>query len=290
MKKILRGTMLAVALAVATLTQAAQHNKDCPQFFFQGAPAHETKQVNEGSYFLCKKAYAAQYYTGTKTSLWVAEKLEAAANQGDEPRTDEFVPDPQVNPRHSSTNKDYKELNKRLKSNGQAHLYDRGHLAPAGDFSNDKEAMVESFFLSNMVPQVNSHNQGIWRDLEMKVRQWARARGTLFVVTGPIFRNGKAIETLNGLAVPTDIYKLVVDPKTQESVAFVVPNLPFKYAKGGSSFERLYEYKNITYRMDDFILPIKDVESLTGINFHPMLSPEASKGLEGSKGVRWRAK
>ncbi len=34
--------------------------------------------------------------------------------------------------------------------------FDRGHQAPSDDFKADKEWMVESFFLSNIVPQIGA--------------------------------------------------------------------------------------------------------------------------------------
>ena len=48
--------------------------------------------------------------------------------------------------------------------------YDRGHLAPAGDMAWSKKAMSESFFLTNMSPQVPGVHRGMWRILEEQIR------------------------------------------------------------------------------------------------------------------------
>lgn len=56
-----------------------------------------------------------------------------------------------------------------------------------------------------MVPQVGKGmNQGIWKDLEEKVRRWALDRGELYIYTGPIYANS-APKTIgaNKIAVPT---------------------------------------------------------------------------------------
>ena len=50
------------------------------------------------------------------------------------------------------------------------------------------EAMRESFFMTNMAPQVgNSFNRHIWKSLEQRMRRWACERGVLYVVTGPLY-------------------------------------------------------------------------------------------------------
>ena len=48
--------------------------------------------------------------------------------------------------------------------------YDRGHLCPAGDMTLSVEAMSETFFMSNMSPQVPGFNRGIWKSVEDQVR------------------------------------------------------------------------------------------------------------------------
>jgi endonuclease G len=64
--------------------------------------------------------------------------------------------------------------------------YDRGHLAPAEDMWYSMETMVQSFFYSNMSPQLPRFNLGVWKKLEMQMRNWAVEYDNLYVVTGPI--------------------------------------------------------------------------------------------------------
>ena len=288
----------ALVLSFSTWAQAVDPDKTCPQFFFHGTPVHAIKKVSDSSYFICHKAYSVQYYLGTKTPLWVAERLSGDATVGDEPRTEDFQKDPEVEAKHSSSNKDFQALNRRLKARlvedgrGEKYVYDRGHMAPAGDFATDGQAMLESFNLSNMVPQVSSHNRGVWKDLEVRVRNWARGRGTLFIVTGPVFRSKagyqdmRGLEEMNGVLVPTDIYKLIVDPKTGGSIAFVIPNLPFQPA-GGRKDSKGYEYNGTTFQLQDFIVPIREIEMITGINFHPFLNKSDADTVELKKSGMW---
>ena len=83
--------------------------------------------------------------------------------------------------------------------------------------------MIECFYLSNMVPQVGKGmNQGIWKDLEEKVRKWAIARGELFIFTGPVYEGG-AKETIgkNRVAVPSALYKIIYDPNKERGYSFL---------------------------------------------------------------------
>src|SRR5450759_1124712 len=69
--------------------------------------------------------------------------------------------------------------------------YDRGHLCPAADMGFNPVAMEESFFMSNISPQVPDFNRGLWKELEMTVRKWAIKEHKLYVVTGPVFKDSK---------------------------------------------------------------------------------------------------
>ena len=44
--------------------------------------------------------------------------------------------------------------------------YDKGHMAPANDFTRSIEAMRATFVLTNSVPQKHGVNGGLWAQLE----------------------------------------------------------------------------------------------------------------------------
>ena len=46
-------------------------------------------------------------------------------------------------------------------------------LAPAADMAFSVQTMEDSFFFSNMSPQVPAFNRGIWKRLEEQVRKFA---------------------------------------------------------------------------------------------------------------------
>ena len=147
-------------------------------------------------------------------------------------RKDNFRPDPQVPEGHRVTKADYTRTG-----------YDRGHLAPAAAMLWSFEAMNDSFFMTNIAPQVGAgFNQHIWKSLETRMRQWACAKETLYVVTGPIYerrpvprlsydRNDDG-EDDNGILVdvPTHFFKVAFAPRQVEAIAFILENRRLKTA------------------------------------------------------------
>ncbi len=60
----------------------------------------------------------------------------------------------------------------------------RGHQVPSADRLCCYDANAQTFYGTNMTPQLNQHNEGIWSDLEGAVRTWANTSDTTYVVTG----------------------------------------------------------------------------------------------------------
>jgi len=129
--------------------------------------------------------------------------------------------------------------------------FDRGHMAPAADMKWDKQAMVESFYMSNICPQVHALNAGLWNTLENRVRTWARRDSAIVVVCGPIVPREYMTIGENRVAVPEYFYKAIVSPysTSPQGVAFIMPNEDID--------EPLYKYA----------VTIDSVETVTGIDF-----------------------
>ena len=86
-----------------------------------------------------------------------------------------------------------------------------------------RKAMSETFYMSNMSPQVPMFNRGIWKELEEHVRNRAR-KEKLYVVTGPIFKSNKGSIGKGKVTVPGYYYKLFYSPSKQQMIAYVLPN------------------------------------------------------------------
>lgn len=103
----------------------------------------------------------------------------------------------------------------------------RGHQIPSADRLNYL-ANVMTFYGTNATPQIHSgFNEGIWENLEGKVRSWANSSDTLYVVTGCVI-DYKAGETVkyaldnNGkkVTVPTAYYKVVLRYMKNSTVGY----------------------------------------------------------------------
>lgn len=143
------------------------------------------------------------------TANWVAYPLTVADLEGTAERTEDFRADPDLPPENRAEVEDY-EL-----TTG----FDRGHLAPAGDFTRSEEAMSETFVLSNVAPQVADFNRGSWLDIEKGVRRAIRAEGRGWVVTGtvnvgldglPTEAPSARIGPNRRLGLPNTFYKLLL--------------------------------------------------------------------------------
>lgn len=157
-------------------------------------------------------AYTFAYNELHEQANWVAYILTKSHLGSGVERSNRFLEDPMVSTK-TATNADYAKSG-----------FDRGHLAPAADMSWSLAVMQESFYYSNMSPQVPGFNRGIWKKLEEKVRAWALLYDTLYVVTGPILEPGLPTIGVNKVSVPKAYYKAIVAPRQQRGIAFLMPN------------------------------------------------------------------
>jgi endonuclease G len=227
--------------------------EDCKEYVEMGVPGVEGE-------ILCREGYLLAHDPYYKTPIWVAEHLTRDKANAKAERKDKFKADPDLKVGERAELSDYKLVSK---------IYDRGHMAPSADMRWSSVAMNESCYLSNIVPQEKYMNQQIWKQLEMKVRQWAIDRGELYIYTGPIY-DDEEIDVIgdNEVAVPTHIYKVIYDPKGVEGIAFIMPN------------ERLK-----TSDMPKYIVTIRDVEEKTGLDFLKGLKQPIEDDVETQKPI-----
>jgi endonuclease G len=195
------------------------------------------------------------YNESFEQASWVAYVLtRKEVESGNEPRSDNFRSDTSI-ASGSAVLADYRGSG-----------YDRGHLAPAGDMKWSRNAMSESFLLSNMSPQDPSFNRGIWKKLEQQVRMWAIEKDSLYVITGPVLSTVQSTIGENEVGVPGYYFKVLVDlsPPSHSLIAFLLPN------------ERSAESLN------QFAISVDSLERFTGYDFFSSTpDPEMVEWLEG---------
>lgn len=109
-----------------------------------------------------------------RVALWVAYPLCKLYTNGSAGRTNAWALDPLLGEDSAAP------------FGGYAGNYARGHQLPSADRQCCYDANAQTFYGTNMTPQLNEHNEKIWADLESKVRGYANTSDTTYVVTGVI--------------------------------------------------------------------------------------------------------
>jgi endonuclease G len=271
--------LLSASSSFASATQG-KPNTACPQFAPHGFPFSTEAKVASRAWHICHQAYSSYLDPVTRTPLWSAELLDGAGLGADETRTNDFRPDPDI-PRDAQA---------RSQRDFARSGYDQGHLSPAGDFrAYAPEVMSESFYYSNIVPQDANNNRHAWQKLEIFTRQWAQARGKVYVVTGPLYSEGKALGFLGDskLAIPTHLFKVVFDYDRMEALAFVLPNKPIVPAGVDVDSARGGSLKQWEQELSKYIVSVRDIEAWSGLRFDAGMAQAQRDALHSAKSSMW---
>ena len=136
-----------------------------------------------------------------RVALWVAYPLCKLYTNGSAGRTNAWALDPLLGEDSAAP------------FGGYAGDYARGHQLPSADRQCCYEANAQTFYGTNMTPQLNAHNEKIWADLESKVRGYANTSDTTYVVTGVMVSASSEIQRDsygNKVTVPDAYFKAVL--------------------------------------------------------------------------------
>lgn len=205
----------------------------------------------------CYDGYAVGYSHALKIPLWAAYRItNEGANTVNVDRSDDFRINPDIPAEFRSDRDDYRGSG-----------YDRGHMAPSGSIDYSRAANSETYFYSNMVPQRPGFNrdgfghEGVWGFLENEIRDWVRDRGELYVVSGAIASGRDTIG--DDVAVPEAFYKVVIDLRSAESIAFLLPH-----------------EDDLRSRAADLIVSIDRIEEVSGLDLFQRIVDEQERALE----------
>ena len=222
-----------------------EKNNDLPEHLIFGIPGGEDMIIS-------RKGFSLGYSRKRRQALWVSYILTAEQCTGKKvKRSHSFKVDPAIR-NNPVRPRDYRNSG-----------YDKGHLASAADMAKSPETMRNSFYMSNISPQIPGCNRGIWKRLETQVRRWAVREGKLCVVTGPVFKKRNKRIKESKLPVPYAFYKVILDMTPPvKMIGFIVPNET--------------SYKQISA----FAVSVNTVEELTGYDFFASLEDSLEEKLE----------
>lgn len=203
------------------------------------------------------EGYASSYNTKTLIPNWVAYELTEEETHGDASREN-------LNFSMDSRFKGKQAMREDYAGSG----WTKGHMAPAGDFFWDQDAMEETFYFMNVCPQREELNSKDWQYLEKQVRRWAREFGRVWVVTGPIVgENRYGTIGANHVVVPDAFFKAVLARDlfgTYQAIGFVMQN----------DTQRYY--------LEKCALSVDDLEKRIGMDLFPALPDDEEATAEAA--------
>lgn len=218
---------------------------------------------HSGEQILRKKAMTISYNKDLRVPNWVAYLLLADDMNGNAGREPEFYQDFEVDEEYRVSTFDYTRSG-----------YDRGHMAPAADFSGDAEAKKQTFFMTNICPQNHELNSRSWNDLEQRCRHWAYQEGGIYSVVGPIFTssNPKTIGK-HQVAVPDKFFRCIVSLRKghEKAIGFIYTN------------------DSHPQTMQQTCCTVDEVEKITGLDLFAALDDKLEKKIESEFRLQdWR--
>ncbi|XP_004521936.1 endonuclease G, mitochondrial [Ceratitis capitata] len=217
--------------------------------------------------------FVLSYDRRNRVAHWVYEHLRAPCVKADGTNINRkecwYQPDMSVPSNFRANLTDYKNSG-----------FDRGHLAAAGNHKCHQTHCNETFYLTNIAPQVGKgFNHDAWNQLEIYVRELTESYGSVYVCTGPLYKPKRQLVGIatysehtrptdekwcveyevigeNTVAVPTHFFKVIlVESKMSGGhpymEAYIMPNAPIG--------------KNINIR--NFLADIREIEHIAGLQF-----------------------
>lgn len=212
--------------------------------------------------------YALEWDNTKRHANWVAFTFDTTTSADNVKRTDAWSVDPKLPAEMQVQESDHK-------NDG----FDKGHLCASEDRVYLKEANDQTFYYSNISPQLKDFNGGFWGKLEARVQTWGRstAEGVydkVYVTKGgtlnKLLKNFKGTTvnggtpttdangfTIHGLACPEYYFMAVLSQKDDvfHAIAFLVPHKE-GMTKNPSSDE-----------LKEYVVSVDKLEEETGIDF-----------------------
>ena len=156
--------------------------------------------------------------------------------------------------------------------------YDHGHIIASADrgYSFNQQANMQTFYLTNMQPQVNGFNAGVWANMEAQVRTWNsnNFRDTLYVVKGGTIDKAENIikyigSGQNKIPVPKYFFMALLCKNKDTS-------------NGGYKALGFWiqHQSNDTKNLAQYVVSIRELEQLTGIDFFCNLPDKIEDAVE----------
>lgn len=247
----------------------------------------EMPRLQQGDVFIVHQAtdmkdkpvnYAVAYVPAQHHSRWVAFRFDNATKGRSVSRKDYSIkPQYPQDPLCKDT----------PTSDASFHGYDHGHLCASADRLCSRTANDQTFYMSNMSPQLASFNQDYWTKYENFVQNLGRNCGTasgnntafadtLYVVKGGTINNVTTTTKVDdfNMPVPSHYFMALLSVKNGRyaAIAFWMEHRQYDTSV----------IKNGNAEIAAHAISIDRLESLTGIDFFCNLPGAVEKAVEAS--------
>lgn len=213
-------------------------------------------------------SFSLEYDKSKKHSRWVAFRFDNLTKQMNVGREDAYDVDPLISTEYQRVQADFGKKG-----------YDRGHLCASHDRLYSREVNEQTFYYTNMSPQRNSFNAGIWQTLEGQVQSWGRSctsSDTLYVVKG-------------GTIDKEDQIKGYIDNDRSKPIPkYYYMAMLFKKGESFKAIAFWLEHTDTqkSLKLSDCALSIDELEEKTGIDFFPSLNDNLENALESTYSLK----
>jgi endonuclease G len=211
--RLLRASLYSLLLLTSAVF-AAEQQPPKPVASCAAQVPYGTPSTAANHPVICRTAYILEHDPVAKIPNWVAWTLTPDHAIGCVARSNAFATDQSLPNGARSTAADY------------AHSgYDQGHLANDADMSWDDQVEHESFYMSNMSPQLPSVNRGTWKNLESAERAWVYSSKHPFTIyAGNVYSSSSKTIGDDKVVVPDSLFKILTDNTTKKTYAFLFPH------------------------------------------------------------------
>ena len=227
-----------------------------------------------------QRNYTLLYDTGTYASCWVAYPL--CADHLSNGREEAWGYDPLVDKsQQTAVTKGYGGTF--ATPNYSRNFYARGHQIPNADRSGVPEMMAQTYYSTNMTPQIqNGFNGGIWAKLEAGVRG-SLTTDTLYVVTGATFHkvSSARANAVNPTVTNRNDGKVLPVPKWYWKVLLKVKRSAEGQVEQAETIGFWLPHEDLKgHSYTEYVTTVDQIEEWTGFDFFVNLKDSLENAVE----------
>ena len=231
-----------------------------------GNPSGAAANTNNHDHYLIQRSVETMDYSDNlREPNWVSWDL-TVGDIGSSGRSSDFFTDTNLPPNFYAV----------LPTDYSGSGFDRGHMCPSADRTDNVVDNDLVFRMSNIIPQASQNNQGVWANFEDECRTLAQAGNELLITCGPSGFNGSRTTSAGSVAIPAYTWKIAV----------VVPSGPGTALSRISTATRVIALRipnsnTVVSSWQSYVTSVDQIQVDTGFTFFSALPTNVATVLRG---------